>query len=156
MTRSRQSLHRDKRTPQSRIRDTASTISDLLHEARLRKQLSQHQLADRLGLRQRQISDLERAAIDSRLSTIQNVARALDLELMLIPRHLISAVEALQRAGRDAGQRPLYALDEDETQGAPNEPTHLEVGDTREFGGSPARTPRKTARTARSRKESPR
>ena len=158
MTKSRQSLHRDKRTPQSRIRDTAATISNLLREARLRKQLSQHQLAGRLGLRQRQISDLERAAIDSRLSTIQNVARALDLELMLIPHHLMSALEALQRAGRDAGQRPLYALDEDETQGTPNEPTHLEVGDTREFGGSPARTPRsrKPARTARLRKESPR
>ena len=156
MAKSRQSLHRDKRTAQSRIRDTALTISDLLREARLQKQLSQQELASKLGLRQRQISDLERAAMDARVSTIHNVARALDLELMLIPRPLISAVEALQRAGKDAGQRPLYALDEDETQGAPNEPTHLEVGDTREFGGSPARTPRSRtpARTARSRKES--
>ena len=149
MAKSRQSLHRDKHTAPSRIRDTAFTISNVLREARLRKRLSQQELARKLGLRQRQISDLERAAIDSRLSTIQNVSRALDLELMLIPRHLISAVEALQRAGRDAGQRPLYALGEEETQDAPNEPTHLEVGDTREFGGSPART-------ARSRKESPR
>ena len=158
MAKSRQSLHRDKRTTQSRIGDIAFTISDVLREARLRKRLSQQELARKLGLRQRQISDLERAAIDSRLSTIQNVARALDLELMLIPRQLISAVEALQRAGRDAGQRPLYELGEDETQDAPDEPTHLEVGDTREFGGSPPRPPRspKPARTARSRKESQR
>jgi hypothetical protein len=52
--------------------------------------------AQKLGLRQRQISDLERGTTDSRLSTIQNVARALDLDLMLIPRHLLAAVEALQ------------------------------------------------------------
>jgi transcriptional regulator with XRE-family HTH domain len=73
-------------------------------------------LASKLGLRQRQISDLERATIDPRLSTLQNVARALDLELMLIPRHLISAVEGLQRAGTDSAKRPMYALGEDEAE----------------------------------------
>ena len=149
MAKSSQSLHRDKRTTQSRIRDIAFTISDVLRETRLRKQLSQHELAGKLGLRQRQISDLERAAIDPRLSTIQNVARALDLELMLVPRHLISALEALQRAGSDDGKRPLYALGEDDTEGAPDEPAHLEVGDTREFDGSPAHTPRSRSESQR-------
>jgi len=65
--------------------------------------------------------------VDARLSTIQNVARALDLELMLIPRHLISAVEALQRTGGEGDQRPLYALDEE--KGTPEE-SHVELGDT--------------------------
>jgi len=107
-------------------------LSEVLREARHGKQLRQHELAQRLGLRQRQISDLERGTTDSRLSTIQNVARALDLELMLIPRHLISAVEALQRAGSDAGKRPLYALD-DETEKARGKSSQVEVGDTGEF-----------------------
>jgi transcriptional regulator with XRE-family HTH domain len=148
MAKSRKSLHRDKRTSQSRIRDTAWAISDVLREARFRKQLSQQKLAGKLGLRQRQISDLERGAIDARLSTIQNVARALDLELMLIPRHLISPVEALQRAGSDAGKRPLYAL-EDETDAAPDEASHVEVGDTREFSRSTEHAPRSRKRSRR-------
>jgi transcriptional regulator with XRE-family HTH domain len=131
-----QSLYRNKRTGKSRLSDIASAISDALREARLRKQLSQQELAGKLGLRQRQISDLERAAIDPRLSTIQNVARALDLELMLLPRHLISAVEALERAGSGTDKRPLYALDEDETAATPDEPPHLEVGDTRNLTSS--------------------
>jgi HTH-type transcriptional regulator/antitoxin HipB len=68
-----------------------------------------------MGLHQRQISDLERSKMDARLSTIQNVARALDLELMLVPRQLIATVEGLQRAepARALG-RPLYALAEGE------------------------------------------
>ncbi len=94
--------------------DIHLTLSGVLREARLSRHLSQQALARKLGLGQRQISDLERATTDPRLSTIQNVARALDLELMLIPHHLIPAVEGLQRAGRDSAKRPMYALSDDE------------------------------------------
>src|SRR6266571_6805825 len=128
MTKPKISRGRDSAAMQSRLRDTPLTLSEVLRSARQRKQLSQQDLARKLGLRQRQISDLERAATDSRLSTIQNVARALDLELLVIPRHLISAVEALQRAGSSVGKRPLYALSEDDTSGIPDEPPHTEVG----------------------------
>lgn len=93
--------------------------------------LSQQALADRLGLGQRQISDLERGVVDPRFSTIQNVARALDLELMLIPRPLLVAVHALQQAGGDEGTRPLYTLDEEEEDDRASAPPPVEVGDTR-------------------------
>jgi transcriptional regulator with XRE-family HTH domain len=109
--------------------DIGFQLADILRDARLRRKLSQAALAGKLGIRQRQISDLERAAIDPRLSTIQNVARALDLEMMLIPHHLISAVDALQRAGSDAGTRPLYALSDEHTPHASDEPPQPEVGD---------------------------
>ena len=79
--------------------------------------------------------------MDARLSTIQNVARALDLELMLIPRQLISAVEALQRAGSVTDKRPLYALDDEDTEDAPA-PSHVEVGGTGEFSGRTDDRPR--------------
>jgi HTH-type transcriptional regulator / antitoxin HipB len=105
-------------------------MANALRDARQSRNLSQAELASKLGLRQRQISDLERARIDSRLSTIQNVARALGLELVLVPRHLISAVEALQRAGSDAGKRPLYTLSDDLAQAFPDEPPQPEVGDS--------------------------
>jgi transcriptional regulator with XRE-family HTH domain len=124
----------------SRIRDEMSLLSltsDIangLRAARLNNKLTQAELARRLGLRQRQISDLERATTNPRLSTIQDVARALDLELMLIPRHLISTVEALQRTGSAAGKRPLYALGNNDTQ-VPADPPQPEVGDTSEPSG---------------------
>ena len=93
--------------------DTASTLSQMLRDAREKRHLTQKALAQKLDMRQRQISDLERGTVDSRLSTILNVARALDLELMLIPRPLIASVEGLQRAGSDTAQRPMYALDDE-------------------------------------------
>src|SRR5438552_18266048 len=139
----RKSRNRDKHDTQSRISDGKLTISSVFREARLRRQLSQQQLAAKLGLGQRQISDLERATTDPRLSTIQNVARALDLEVMVIPRHLISAVEALQRAGSSVGTRPLYALSEDDTSGIPDEPPHTEVGDTSDWNGPTELCPRR-------------
>jgi transcriptional regulator with XRE-family HTH domain len=130
VTPANQSRKDDKRTVESRRGDAATAVSHVLRRARLSRHLSQQKLAAKLGLRQRQISDVERGVVDARLSTIQNVARALDLELMLIPRQLISTVEALQRAGRDAGRRPLYALDDEDAEAAPDQ-SHVELGDTR-------------------------
>ena len=98
----------------------------MLRDARLIRGLSQQELAARLGLGQRQISDLERATKDPRLSTIQNVARALDLEVTLIPRHLITAVEGLQRVGTTSGNQPLYALSDEEAE--PNDQARTEIG----------------------------
>ena len=56
--------------------------------------------------------------MDPRLSTVQNVARALDLELLLIPRHLIPAIEGLQRVGTESTKRPMYALTDDDDDDA--------------------------------------
>jgi transcriptional regulator with XRE-family HTH domain len=125
----------------SRNSDTISTSSlkndirqalfGTLREARLKRNLSQEELATKLGLGQRQISDLERGAMDPRLSTVENVARALDLDLMLIPRHLIAAVESLHRATSGSStSRPLYALSDDDSEPDPGD--RLEVGTTDE------------------------
>jgi transcriptional regulator with XRE-family HTH domain len=99
-------------------------IRRALKDARLSRRLTQQALAHRLGLRQRQISDLERATTDPRLSTVQNVARTLDLELVLIPRPLIAAVQALQRPSPNSGRRPMYALglDSSESQEPDDDP----------------------------------
>ena len=141
MPSAKKSLTRDSKAAASRRSDTALSLSDVLRDARQRKNLSQQEVAHKLGLRQRQISDLERAAADSRLSTIHNVARALDLELMLVPRHLIAAVEALQRAGADASKQSLYALDDD-TEDTAAESGHVEVGDTSDIHSPSNRRPR--------------
>lgn len=126
----------DKNRHPSLINDGMS-LADTLKAARLTRQLSQAELAMKLGLRQRQISDLERATVDPRLSTIHNVARALDLELMLIPRHLISIVGALQHSGGDTGKRPLYALGDEDAFTDANEQPQPEVGGGRESSSQP-------------------
>jgi transcriptional regulator with XRE-family HTH domain len=92
-------------------------INELFRKVRKDRGLSQGALAEKLGLRQSQISDLERAAVDARLSTVRDVARALDLELMCIPRTLIPAVEGLLRGATGKSNRPLYTLDEPEERG---------------------------------------
>lgn len=112
--------------------DFNRTLFDILRKTRLSRHFTQQVLARTLGLRQRQISDLERAAMDPRLSTILNVARALDLELMLIPRHLISAVEGLQRAGTDAAKRPMYALGDADAESDSGDPPPVELGSSGE------------------------
>lgn len=94
-----------------------ASVGDSLRQARTSQGLSQTDLAAKLGIRQRQISDLERAANDPRLSTIQNVARALDLEVMLVPRHLITVIEGMQRSAAPtaaARERAMYSLESEE------------------------------------------
>ncbi len=47
------------------------------------------------------------------------------MEVMLIPRHLIAAVEGLQRTG--TGSKPLYALDDD-VSSTDEDDTRTELG----------------------------
>jgi transcriptional regulator with XRE-family HTH domain len=91
-------------------RDSPKGLLEALRTARNAKHWTQAELAGRLGLHQRQISDLERGTVDPRLSTVRNVARALNLELTLVPHHLIPVVDALVRGGADEPARPLYSL----------------------------------------------
>ena len=82
--------------------------------------------------------------MDPRLSTILNVARALDLDLMLIPRHLISAVEGLRRAGADTAKRPMYALGDADAESDAGDPSPVELGSGGESEESVSRPRRGT------------
>jgi transcriptional regulator with XRE-family HTH domain len=106
------SSNRDTKRRESLKRDAFTVLGQLFRTTREQKGLTQKSLAEKLGLRQRQISDLERSAMDPRFSTVQDVARALELEVALIPRHLVSVVDGLQRTDRGAGT-PMYGLDLD-------------------------------------------
>lgn len=73
-------------------------IARAVKEARERKGLSQRELATRSGVRQYQISKFENGAQDLRVSTLVELARALDLELSLVPRKSLSAVNMIIRS----------------------------------------------------------
>ncbi len=73
-------------------------------EARERKGLSQRELSARSGVRQYQISKFENGAIDLRLSSLIELARALDLELTLVPHKSLSAVNSIIRSAEPRGR----------------------------------------------------
>ena len=72
-------------------------IGAALAVARRRAGLNQKALAARIGADQSYVSKVERSAVDPQTSTLIQLARALELELMLVPRQLVPAVQALQR-----------------------------------------------------------
>lgn len=70
----------------------------VLRSARLSKGLSQAELGSRVGLPQSHISKIEKGGTDLRLSSLVEIARALDLELKLVPRSALPAVNSLVKA----------------------------------------------------------
>lgn len=93
-------------------------IARTLREARQGKGLSQRALSARSGVHQYRISKIENGAVDLRLSSLIQLARALDLELMLVPRKSVPAVKSIARSGApdapEAAVVPAYRLDEDD------------------------------------------
>ncbi len=92
-------------------------IAETLHKARVQKGLSQRKLGDKVGIPQSHLSKIENAGIDLQTSSLIEIARALDLEVMLIPRPLITTVKGLISASlsNDKSERtePAYGLDEE-------------------------------------------
>ena len=97
----------------------------LIKAARERKGLTQRELGERVGLPQSHLSKIESAQVDLQASSLIEIARALDLELALLPRSALPAIQALQERrpptppidaalDRDLRLRPLpaYRLDE--------------------------------------------
>ena len=89
------------------------TLSEALKEARERKGLSQRALSALSGVGQYQISKFENGAIDLRLSSLIELARALDLEPTLVPRRSVPAVKSIL-GEPESTTRPAYNLDEDD------------------------------------------
>jgi transcriptional regulator with XRE-family HTH domain len=78
-------------TPSYAVRQLAQTLRD----ARIARGLSQRELAERAGLGQSRLALIEAGGVDLRTSTLVQLARALDLELVLAPRRVLPAVQSL-------------------------------------------------------------
>ncbi|MFT7773256.1 helix-turn-helix transcriptional regulator [Roseateles sp.] len=69
--------------------------------------LTQGELAHKAGVTRETVSKVETGAVDPQLSTLVELARAMDLEFMVVPRALRTELEAFVRAGgRWLGQPP--------------------------------------------------
>src|SRR5262245_43180165 len=100
----------------SRLGQLPQDIRTELIEARQSRGWSQAELGRRVGLPQVHVSSIETGKVVPRFDTLLDVVRVLDRDLLLVPRELVPAVQALIRDFRspNSGERPLYALEEDE------------------------------------------
>jgi transcriptional regulator with XRE-family HTH domain len=65
---------------------------------RTQERISQRALADRSGLTQAHISQIETGRLEPGLSSFIQMVRALDLEVVLVPKKLLPAVEGVLRS----------------------------------------------------------
>lgn len=89
-------------------------ITARIRAARQAAALTQKELGQRVGLPQSHISKIEKGAVDLQLSSLVEIARALDLEVKLVPRKALPAVEGVVRAHSTTVEtsRALHLLNE--------------------------------------------
>lgn len=94
--------------------DSLETIIAALKAARLKKGLSQRALSAKSGIPQSHISKIEKGEVDLQTSSLIEISRSLELELMLVPVKLLPTFRALLKGVSSEEQVPLYRLDEEE------------------------------------------
>lgn len=77
-------------------------ITQALKNAREARGLSQRDLSVKTGVPQSHISKIENDAVDLRVSSLAVLAHVLGMQLMLVPRKNVSAVNAIVRGGTTA------------------------------------------------------
>lgn len=92
-------------------------LIDALKVARKAKGMNQLALAEKVGIPQSHISRIETGNVNIKLASFVEIARALDLEVMLVPRqdagtiNNLIASKAAERRGTEV--TPAYTLDDD-------------------------------------------
>lgn len=100
----------------------AEEIITQLKEARRHQGLTQRDLSAKAGVPQSHISKIESGHVDIKVSSLVALARVLGLELMLIPRRYILAVQAItSQQAQSAQQQPAYSLNLDGDEEEPHD-----------------------------------
>lgn len=87
-------------------------IGEMLKNARLQKKWSQRILGAKTGIPQSHISKIESGEVDLQTSSLIQLARALELELMLVPRQLVPTFQALMQK-ETKSIVPMYRLEDE-------------------------------------------
>lgn len=88
-----------------------------LKASRASQGLSQHTLADKVGIPQSHLSKIEQGGVNLKMASFLELARALGFEVMLVPRQHIAMVRAVVESKKTKAQddvvKPAYELDND-------------------------------------------
>lgn len=93
-------------------------IGSMIRLARQKLGLSQRAFAAKAGIGQNMVAGIELGR-DAQLTTLEKMARAANLEIVMVPREILPAVQALLAAhgeGRPLDEemgKPMHTLDED-------------------------------------------
>lgn len=99
-----------------RLRGLPADLRQQIKDARAKRRWGQRELGAQVGLPQPHISGIESGEIVPRFDTLLDIVRVLNLDLLLVPRPLVPAVQSLIRAQQEpegAEERSLYAGDDD-------------------------------------------
>ncbi len=73
-------------------------IAQALKDARKSRNLSQRELSSLANVPQGHISKIENSAVDLRLSSLSELAHALELELLLVPQQHVKSVQTMVKS----------------------------------------------------------
>ena len=76
-------------------------FAETLKNVRMAKGITQRALGERVALPQGYISKIENGVVDLRVSSLVELARALNMELMLVPRKAVPAVQSIARGNTE-------------------------------------------------------
>ena len=76
-----------------------------LKKARRSRRMSQREMENRTGIRQSHLSRIENGLVDPMLSHAVQMARAVELEPVLVPRRALAAVSGLLRDFEGTGEQ---------------------------------------------------
>jgi transcriptional regulator with XRE-family HTH domain len=109
---------KDNQSRPLRLKGVPIELREAVKQARAKRGWGQRQLGAAVGLPQPHISAIESGEIVPRFDTLLDLVRVLDLDLLLVPRSLVPAVQSLIRAQKEpeSEEKPLYAVDEDESE----------------------------------------
>jgi transcriptional regulator with XRE-family HTH domain len=94
-------------------------LGQQLRRARLAANMTQERIADLAGVSRPRYRDIETGAAAARTTTLVNIARALGMEMMLVPQRMVPAVESMLHATRDDDDdRPAFLPDGDDDEPA--------------------------------------
>ena len=89
---------------------TTEHITRALKHARETRALSQRMLSTRAGVPQGHISKIENGTVDLRISSLVELARVLGLEVMLVPRKSVSAVQTLVANAKGPDEETAFTV----------------------------------------------
>lgn len=72
-------------------------IADAIKAARSERLISQRALSNKVGIPQGHLSKIENGEVDPRLSSVIEIARALDYEIAFVPRAVLPTIKSLER-----------------------------------------------------------